>query len=219
MRKFFNSINLSGVRGILLDLDNTLYSYDANNKRAMACCTRICREEYNIPEETFKPAFAEAREITHKRLHGQGASHSRLLYFHKFAEIIYGASKPSFASRMEDAYWDEFLKEMDYYDGAEDFLIKAAGQGIEICIVTDLTTRIQFRKWEKLGLDRYANHIVSSEEAGIEKPEALIFELAMAKLGLASHEVIVIGDSLEKDIQGAERLGIKSYWLDAKAAE
>lgn len=219
MRKFFDSINLQGVRGILLDLDNTLYPYDINNKRAMSRCIEICREEYGIAQDRFDTAFSEARETVHKRLHGQGASHSRLLYFHRFAEIMYGVSKPSFASHMEDVYWSEFLEGMDYYDGVEDFLGKAVTQGVAICIVTDLTTGIQFRKWEKLGLERYVNHIVSSEEAGIEKPESLIFELAMEKLGLQANEVIVIGDSLDKDIKGAERLGIKSYWLDTKAAE
>jgi len=185
----------------------------------MSHCIEICKKEYGISQEKFEPAFAEARDMVHKALHGQAASHSRLLYFHKLAEIIYGVSKPEFASRMEDAYWDEFLEEMEYNDGAEDFLKRAVGQGIGVCIVTDLTARIQFRKWEKLGLGRYANYIVSSEEAGIEKPEALIFELALAKLGLKSSDVIVIGDSPDKDIKGAERLGIKSYWLDTRAVE
>lgn len=219
VREFFDSINLRGVSGILLDLDNTLYPYHVNNKRAMARCIEICREEYGISLDKFESAYSESRDIVHKMLRGQGASHSRLLYFHKFAEIIYSVSKPSFASRMEDVYWDEFLQGMDYYEGAEDFLIKAVKQGVGICIVTDLTTGIQFRKWEKLGLGRYANYIVSSEEAGIEKPEARIFELALSKLGLKASEVIMIGDSQDKDIKGAERLGIKSYWLDTKAVE
>jgi putative hydrolase of the HAD superfamily len=55
--------------------------------------------------------------------------------------------------------------------------------------------------------------MLSSEEAGIEKPSPVIFGKALSKLNLKAEEVIMIGDNEEKDILGAEAMGIKSYLI------
>lgn len=50
------------------------------------------------------------------------------------------------------------------------------------------------KKIRKLGIDRMIDSMVSSEEAGIEKPHAAIFKLALRKAGLRPTEVLVMGD-------------------------
>jgi putative hydrolase of the HAD superfamily len=44
------------------------------------------------------------------------------------------------------------------------------------------------------------DYLVSSEEAGAEKPDPKVFELSLEKLGLKKDEVVMIGDNYEKDI-------------------
>jgi putative hydrolase of the HAD superfamily len=46
---------------------------------------------------------------------------------------------------------------------------------------------------------------------GIEKPNKKMFQSALEKLRLSTDQVIMIGDSIDKDISGAEEMGIKSY--------
>ena len=84
-------------------------------------------------------------------------------------------------------------------------------KNIPICCVTDLTAEIQFKKLSYLNLENHIKYIVTSEEVGIEKPHRKMFEKALEKLRLKSSQVIMIGDSLEKDISGAENIGITSY--------
>ena len=86
----------------------------------------------------------------------------------------------------------------------------------KVCIITDLTAEIQYRKIKKLKLTNLIDFIVTSEEAGIEKPSSNIFELALKKINLKSSEICMIGDSYEKDIVGGINLGIKSFWFNAK---
>jgi len=112
---------------------------------------------------------------------------------------------------MEERYWRVFLDIMAFNPGVETFLQEAKDKGIKMCIVTDLTAQIQMRKWLKLDLGRYIDFLVTSEEAGIEKPGAYMFELAMEKLGVKAEECVMIEDSVEKDIKGAEAIGIKAY--------
>ena len=64
-----------------------------------------------------------------------------------------------------------------------------------------------------MNLEEKINFIVTSEEAGIEKPNKLIFNLSLEKIQLQYKDVIMVGDSFSKDIKGANELGIKSYLI------
>jgi putative hydrolase of the HAD superfamily len=53
--------------------------------------------------------------------------------------------------------------------------------GIPTAIVTDLTAQIQFRKVVYFGLDHYFDYIITSEEAGHDKPHQAPFKLALGR--------------------------------------
>lgn len=204
-------IPLSNIKAILLDLDDTLYAYKPCHQAGYESCKALAQEKYNISHTDFEVAWKAGRGKVHQDLHGQGASHSRLLYAQKASEVLFGKTHPVFALEMEETYWSVFLETMEFKPGVEAFLQEAKDKGIKMCIVTDLTSQIQMRKWMKLDLGRYIEFLVSSEEAGVEKPGGYMFELAMEKLGVKAEECIMIGDSEEKDIKGAEAMGIKAY--------
>ena len=77
--------------------------------------------------------------------------------------------------------------------------------GIETAIVTDLTAQIQFRKMVYFGLDHYFDYIVTSEEAGCDKPDPAPFILDLEKMQLQPNEIRMIGDNPFNDIQGAKK--------------
>jgi putative hydrolase of the HAD superfamily len=103
---------------------------------------------------------------------------------------------------------------MQLADDARLFLLDVYEKNIPICFVTDLTAAIQLRKVGKLGLEKMVKFMVSSEEAGVEKPDETMFKLAAEKLKLSYPDLIMIGDSEKKDIAGAEALGIKAYKVE-----
>ena len=94
---------------------------------------------------------------------------------------------------------------MTLYEGCRQFLHEAKLLGIPTCIVTDLTTSIQFRKLIFLELEREFNFVVTSEEAGFDKPSEKPFLLALKKLGLKGELAWFIGDNSAKDIEGAKK--------------
>lgn len=206
-----NHISLTNLKAILLDLDDTIYSYRPCHQAGYNACKALASEKYNIKESDFETAWKAGRDKVHHDLHGQGASHSRLLYVQKLYEKLFQKTNPAFALEMEETYWGTFLNRMQFKPAVEDFLQEAKNKGIKMCIITDLTAQIQMRKWIKLDLGRYIDFLVTSEEAGIEKPGSYVFELAMEKLGVKAEDCAMIGDSEDKDIKGAEALGIKAY--------
>ena len=55
-----------------------------------------------------------------------------------------------------------------------------------------------------------------SAVVGIRKPDPRIFRLGVDALGLPPKEILVVGDSLKKDILPAESIGCRTAWLKGK---
>ena len=56
--------------------------------------------------------------------------------------------------------------------------------------------------------------MVSSEEAGVEKPNPKIFHDCLNKLHVRPNEALFIGDSFERDVCGAHAAGLIPFWLN-----
>ena len=197
-------------KGILLDIDNTLYDYDKTHTKALEALIDTAKKRLKINTADLKSAYLRARKQINSELNESASSHNRLLYIQRMMESL-NLSGLNVSLELYELYWSTFLDNIEVYDGVYRFLESV--QNTPICLVTDLTAHIQHRKIKKLGLDQYADYLVTSEEAGREKPHPYIFLSALHKMDLKPNEVCMIGDSFEKDILGASQLGIPSYWL------
>ena len=63
------------------------------------------------------------------------------------------------------------------------------------------------------GLEDYFDVIVISEEVGIEKPDKQVFQIALDKLGVEAKNTVMVGNRIDADIVGANRVGMKSVWF------
>lgn len=59
----------------------------------------------------------------------------------------------------------------------------------------------------EFGLDHLFKDVIESAVVGVRKPDPEIFRLGVAALGLDPSEIVMIGDSLEKDILPAQSIG------------
>lgn len=63
------------------------------------------------------------------------------------------------------------------------------------------------------GLDGYFKEVVESAVVGVRKPDPKIFALGVEALKLQPHEVLVVGDSHDKDIAPAHSIGCHTIWI------
>lgn len=63
---------------------------------------------------------------------------------------------------------------------------------------------------------RYFQGVIESAVVGVRKPDSRIFMLGVVALGLEPQQVMVVGDSLRKDILPAESIGCRVAWLKGK---
>ena len=212
----FEEIKKTKVKAVLLDLDNTLYEYEPCHQYALKSCWQYLKKNHKISFAQFKKNYEVARQSVKKYTLGQAASHSRFLYFQRFLEKIYGKTNIVLTIELEELYWKNFFKKMKLFNGVLDFLKKCRKNNIKVCLITDLTAKIQFEKINHLKIGKYLNFVVSSEEAGHDKPHQDIFKLALEKLELRPKDVILIGDDYEKDLAGGEKIGIKTILINSR---
>ena len=168
--------------GILFATANTLYPYDPAHVVALKAVEKKVINTYSISLADFTKAFQQSRSDVKKRLAGTASSHSRLLYMQRMLEIMGLGSQVLVALDLEQTYWRTFLSNAVLFNDVKELLDDIRLWGIPTAIVTDLTAQIQFRKIVYFGLDHYFDHIVTSEEAGHDKPNKEPFELAIDKM-------------------------------------
>ena len=71
---------------------------------------------------------------------------------------------------------------------------------------------------ERVDLGGIFNFAILAQDCGIAKPDPRIFQLALDKCDCGPEHVIHVGDSLQSDVQGANKCGIRSVWLNTDGA-
>ena len=199
-------------KGVIFDLDGTLYDYAANDMIAMKNLCARAKERLGIEEEEFLEAYGQARKLVKSRLTEGAAQHNRLIFCQTALELL-EINPFHHALELYEAYWGCFLEHMVPYDGVPDMLKQLKAIGIRTAICTDMTAHIQYRKIRQLGLADDIEMLVTSEEIGEEKPSPLMFQRSLKKLGLKPKDAAYIGDSFERDIKGASACGLHAIWF------
>ena len=199
------SPNIPHPEAVFLDIDDTVYDYTVAHREAVRATAAKSSSLLGLQPEAFAAAYDRARAAVQQRLGASASAHSRLLYFHSLIESVGMKSQPLLALDLEQTYWRTFLGAMKLFPGVVEFLEELRHQQIPVVAVTDLTTQIQLRKLVYLGLDTLLDYVVTSEEAGADKPDPAPFHLALSKVCKpAGHTIWMIGDSIERDARGAK---------------
>ena len=195
------------IKTVIFDIDNTLYSFAKADGAALEALALYAWDHFGWTAEEFYRRHQAARKALIDRMGYSGSCRSRILRFQALLEEA-GQPYAPHALAMYDLYWSTLLERMEPYEGAADVLRVLKERGVRIGIGTDMTAFMQFRKLEKLGVLSYVDFMVSSEEAGEEKPSRTFFQKCAEKSRCLPEECLFIGDSPEKDYRGACAFGM-----------
>jgi FMN phosphatase YigB (HAD superfamily)/ribulose-5-phosphate 4-epimerase/fuculose-1-phosphate aldolase len=203
-------------KGVIFDLDNTIYNYDSSHKKAIHETFLYIIKNSNIEYKTeeVKEIYETVSTKIKYELSNTASSHNKGIYFKQLLERL--LMPLAILPVLNEIYWDTFYNTMECFVGVKEFISWNKKNGIKIGILTDYETEYQVQKLIKLDLIQYCDIIITSEEVGIEKPSSQMFQTILRKLNLSSDEVIMIGDNFDKDIMGASNMNILSYWFHEK---
>lgn len=157
--------------------------------------------------------------MVHERHKGTAAGHSRLFYLQGMIERICGITSVESVALLYKLYWDVYIDAMNMPAAATEFLDTCLLQNIPVVLVTDMIADVQFRKIIKLKIEKHLQFVVTSEEAGVEKPNPLIFEMAIGKVVGQNpfiKKIVVIGDNKKKDVYSSLLYDVNVYHITSK---
>jgi HAD superfamily hydrolase (TIGR01549 family) len=159
--------------------------------------------------------YEEAREAAVLNL----KRHPELLHdesiWHRFTEEIFTGMggleeiASECATEIEEGW--AVSENFELFEDALPALEELRAAGLKIGLVSngirDLT---EFVAHHRLDVDA----IVDSRSHGRVKPHPTIFQAALELLGVAPVEAVMVGDSLEEDVEGARALGMRAILID-----
>ncbi len=222
-----DDVSLVPLRGnpapavLLLDLDNTVYAYAPCHRAGLAAAQTAAAglDPGWSDARRFEADYLVARAEVKEQIGKQAAAHSRLLYFKTMAEQRDGRSRLAAAREIQGAYWRGYFAAMRRDEGCAETLAEVRERGLSTVWITSFTTRRQMLKLERLGLAAAVDHLLTTEEAGFEKPDGRLVDLALARLGGARRspdpttQAWMVGDSLSDDQPTAEARRLPFVWF------
>lgn len=206
------------LRAVIFDIDGTLYDYDAAHARAFAALTAYACDAFGLAPERFEALHHEADLLLKQRVGGPCAAvHNRLIRYQLMLERI--GQPIRFAPVLDRLYWDTLLLWMKPSPGLHHAFNSIQSRGLTLGIGTNMTADRQYAKLERLGVLHQVDFMVTSEEAGAEKPDRRLFDLCAEKAKCPPAECAFVGDSLKGDALGAKAAGMRPIWLHRGAAE
>lgn len=109
--------------------------------------------------------------------------------------------------------------EFRLYDESLDVIEELKGRGIRTALITNGPSALQRGKLRETGIEDAFDAVVVSGEHGVHKPDAAIFAMALAELGVAAGETLHVGDNQTADVAGALGAGLTAVWIDRTGAE
>lgn len=198
------------IEAVIFDLDDTLYSFRTAHAAAMAQVSGYAQETLGIPRADFLAEDPRQIGLLRQQLGEQAAIHSRLLRYQRMLEMW--KLPLAHAVEMERLYWHTLLDAMVPEPGMEECLAALHQAGFRVGIGTNMTAYWQMEKLIRLDVLKSVDFVVTSEEAGADKPDRRLFDLCVQKAGVPAAKCLFVGDNRERDYLGAKAAGMQSLW-------
>lgn len=186
-------------RAILFDLDDTLYDLRSHWQRQLRLALAdvvSCQ-----PQLDFEMLMAAATE--------------QRVYLQRFPAFLqeHGIDDEALIAELHERYRTRWFAGMEIPPETARTL-DVLHASYRLGLITNGPVWTQRPKIERFELARWMDVLIVSEEAGVAKPDPLIFHLALERLGIGAHEALYVGDSPEYDLQGAAAAGVACVWMN-----
>jgi putative hydrolase of the HAD superfamily len=199
------------ISTVIFDIDDTLYGYQKADSAAFPALSAWAETHLGVEPERFHTLYWQAFDEQTRRIGVEcGASHSRAFRAQILLEWL--GQPLTLIPEMTQVYWSTLLDHMVPSPGVEDCLRALKARGLRLGLGTDLTICIQLAKLERLGLLPYFDFLVTSEEAGADKPSPRFFRLCQSKAQCPSEQCLFVGDNPHRDVAGALAAGMHAAW-------
>jgi len=208
------------IKVILFDLGNTLIYFDSSWSVVLAHANQILVERligmgYNLEPKQFSKEFYHRIQAYYHQRNTEFIEYttekvlSRLLKEVGYPDIPSDKLRPALDAMyaISQAHWKP-------EEDAIPTLKNLIGSGYRLGLIsnagdaTDVHTLV-----DNANLRPFFEKIIISATVGIRKPHSQIFKITLHFFDASPQEAVMVGDTLDADILGANNMGIPSIWI------
>jgi putative hydrolase of the HAD superfamily len=230
------------IKAVLFDLDDTLIPEEMPDREALLAVAERVRKRFGVRAEEFattadrravelwrtNPVPAKARDIGLGHLEGLwgrfdaadpflGALRDWIPAYRREtwrgALLRHDIRDGAFSTGIGRAFQEERRARMAAFSDAATVLSRLRDDGYRLGLVTNGAPLVQREKLEASGLAGYFHRVVVSGDVGFGKPDSRVFIAALDGLAVGPEDAVMVGNRLERDIQGARNAGIRSVLI------
>jgi putative hydrolase of the HAD superfamily len=194
------------IKAIFFDLDNTLVDFLQMKEESCKAAVHamvlagLQMDELEAYEQLIKKYFDVGIESN--------------IAFSEFLKGI-GQFDHKILAAAINAYLDAKSKCLKPYPNVKPTLIKLKKKAIHLSIVTDAPKTKAYQRLMGMGIEQFFSFVVGYEDTNSLKSTGLPLVLALEMLrrelpNVAEEEILMVGDSMERDIRPAKKVGLKT---------
>lgn len=200
------------IEHIFFDLDHTLWDFDLNSKLAYK---QIFEEhQVTLDLEEFISIY-EPLNLQFWRMFRENKVSKEDLRYQRL-KTAFDACNYEISDDNIHLFADLYIKYLPnnnhLFEGCME-LLDQLKENYELHLITNGFNGVQQDKVKNAGLSKYFKVLLTAETAGIKKPAPQIFHKALEMAGATVENSLMIGDSYEADIKGAQNIGLSTIWF------
>lgn len=214
-------MEILGKKDLFFDLDHTLWDFDKNAEETLSELFNLYKfENLGI---LSADTFIESYEVNNKKLwalyHNEHITKEdlRISRFKNTFEDL-GIDGNLFPAAFEEDYIRLCPHKTNLFPHTHEILEYLQSK-YDLHVISNGFKEASLIKLEKSKLQPYFKTTIISEVVGIHKPNPLIFEYAVNNAETQIDASVMIGDSLEADIQGAVNVGMDAIFFNPNKQE
>jgi len=205
------------IKAVIFDYIGTIvncsgYSMDASK---MKLYTALINEGFKVTVHDFLDVYSRAHEKYRAVRYGKLREVTNAVWVAEALNAVGYKVKPD-DSRIKTAlnvFFKDFIDSLRLRAGAVKLFEQTVTHG-KVGLLSNFTyAPVVYLSLNQLGVSKYFNAVVVSEENGWRKPSPQIFRHILERLQVKANETVFIGDSPLEDIKGAKEAGLRTIFV------
>jgi len=189
------------IKAIVFDLDNTLIDfYNFKNKCVSAAMDEMISAGLKVDRKNADKVIWDIH-----RQYGMEYKHM----FQEFLRRVLGKIDYRLLSHALKAYRKAREDLLIPYPEVLNTLIKLKKK-YKLAVISDAPKIKAWMRLVAINADNIFDKVITFDDTKEKKPSPAPFKAAVKKLGLNPEEILMVGDSIHRDMQGAKKIGMKT---------
>lgn len=206
----------TNVKAIFFDLYNTLACFSPTREEIqIEACAAF---GYTVTPEGIGRGYlkADAFMSAEKAKRQVGPIAAERDFFAEYQRLVLEGAGIDVPSSEAIVIWDR-VRDIPYamtlYDDVAEVLPRLRAAGFTTGIISNMGTSGK-QLARDMGLDLYADFVVTSGDVGQGKPHAPIYLASLARANVNASQALHVGDSISADVEGAMAVGIQPLYMN-----